>query len=319
MRKEFEHYKVADGVWGIGTSMGTIPVYVYLIDVGDGFVLFDTGLKKTAKAVLQLLKEIDCQPNVIKTIIISHSHHDHIGALAELAEVSGAKVLAHALAKNWMIDHERQFREFFGRFKPYITLTDEFHAFFFDNLWRPWLADMWLNDFPLSLSFHREIKLVSTPGHSEDCLSVWLPDDKILICGDALMGTGVGGSLPQYSDFDAYRATLNSFLQLQPAKLLSGHFQPVELQDIEPVIQQSLRLSERIDKFIRESLQKANNGYTLKFLVEMVCARFGRPVVPQAYITVLAHLHAFEKERAAFEEDGKWYWGEAKNLSLPVL
>lgn len=319
MLQDFTYEKVDNSVWSIGTPLGEIAVYIYLIDVGDGLVLFDAGLKKTAKAVFHLLREVNRKAEEIVGIVISHSHHDHIGAIAELAETSRAKVFAHTLAKDWMVDHQRQYHEFFGRFTQQIRLPDTFHTFFFENLGRPWIADNWLNRFPYNLPFRRKLEIIYTPGHSQDGISLWWPEKRILICGDAFMGAGVGGGLPQYSDFHSYRATLSNMLDLAPALLLSGHFLKIGQNKVEDAIHQSLRLTEQIDIFIQETLQQAKSGYELKVLVEMVCRRFGRPLAPQAFITLLAHLHAYESKQLVYEENGRWSYGNEERTHLPVL
>lgn len=298
--------KVAGHIWLIGTPLGTISVFSYLVDTGRGFVLFDTGLKRTAGAVLQLLDETGRRQQELSCIVISHSHHDHIGANAEIADATGAALIAHARARNWMIDHERQFREFFARFENMVKIDAAFHDFFFENLGRPWIADKWLQKFPYFIQGDERIQVLESPGHSEDSISVWLAEHRILLCGDAFMGAGVGNGLPHYSDPEAYRATLAAFLALKPKLLLTGHFHPITGRQIGAAVEQSLRMVDHIGSFLQEALRTTRHGYSLKDLTEMICARFGRVLTPKAFITVEAHLRAAKEKNVLEEVNGIW-------------
>lgn len=319
MEHAFTFDQVVNGVWRISTPFGGRTIYNYLVTAGNGFVLFDTGLKDTSRAVLQLLQSLKRKITDITTILLSHSHNDHIGALAELAEASGATVFAHAQAQTWMLDHERQFLERFSHYKKSIPLPKRAHADFFEQLGRPWLADKWLTQFPHTMALSRKMEILHTPGHSPDCLALFLPEARIVLCGDAFGGAGVAEHLPYYTDVEAYRNTLSLLEALKPALLLSGHFQAIHQNAIPAALQQSRRLTEQLHEFICHALKNAKKGLTVPFLTEMVCARFGRVLTPQAATTVLAHLQAAADHRAAFEEKGVWRFGNAVKATLPVL
>lgn len=321
MPTSFTFREVTDGIWQIGTPLGQIYVFIYLVDTGDGLLLYDTGLKSSARAVLQQLESLERSPEALQTIVISHSHHDHIGANAEIAESCNARLLADARARDWMIDHERQFLEFFGKYRGIIDLPADLADFFFDNLGRPWVADIWLSEYPHRLETARPMEIVHTPGHSTDGISLWLPESRVLICGDAFMGTGAGGGLPQYSDAAAYRETLAQMQALQPELLLSGHFEVIAGKTaIELALRQSLQLQQQIDDFVQHALRLAKQGYRLGTLAHMACARFGRPLTPQALITIEAHLHWQQSRQLAHEADtGIWRAGKADKRWLPVM
>ncbi|RME01510.1 MAG: MBL fold metallo-hydrolase, partial [Calditrichaeota bacterium] len=268
MNPTFKVQEVAGGIWQIGTPLGSVYVNCYLVDMRDGWLLYDTGLVSTAEAVIHLLQHLHASPGDLKTILISHSHHDHIGANAEIAEATGATLLAHELARPWMVDHQRQFREFFEVFAPIFPISESLKNFFFNNLGRPWFADQWLREFPLDLPFARQGRVLSTPGHSPDSVTLWLPQEKIAICGDAFMGAGVGGGLPQYADKSAYRQSLKQLLELKPNFLLSGHFDPLSGKRMVAALEQSLRLIDYLDEFIRKAFEKTPEGFALRFLAE---------------------------------------------------
>lgn len=317
--QEFRVRQVAQDIWSIGTALGSIYTFCYLLKLGREYVLYDCGLRKTANAVRGFFEERRIVPNQLRTIIISHSHHDHIGALAELAEWAGARVYVHKLAEPWLVDHERQFLEFFGRWQCEIELDREFRRFFFDNLGRPWIADEWLDELPYEVPAEIRIDILATPGHSADGISLWLPERGVLLAADAFMGAGVGGALPQYDDWRAYQDTMAKIRKLPVELLLTGHFEPIDADLIEPAIQQSLRLTRQIHDFLLESLKKKPEGYTTGFLTRMLCARFGRTLTPQAFITVSAHLAAAAQEGVIHQQGAIWRWGRADRKWLPIM
>ena len=311
--------QIAKGVWRIGTSAGERQVYYYLLDAGDGLVLFDAGLKSSAASVIKLLAEIGHPTTDLQTIVISHSHNDHIGGLALLAETSGATVLAHEHAQGWMLDHERQYLERFKQYKNDVSLPPGLHADFFDELGRPWLADRWLDQLPHELPHSRKMMISPTPGHSADSIALWLPEEKLLFCGDAFGGPGIASHLPVYDDIEAYQDTLARIAKLDPNMLLTAHFEMIENENVEPALLQARRLTEQLDEFILAALQKAKGGLTLPFLTQMVCARFGRVFAASAFTTVLAHLRATEQNHLVFQQDNNWCVGKPVQRALPIL
>lgn len=73
---------------------GVVPVFCFLIEGPDEFIMFDTGYKfdnvpakiifqpdrqKEDASIARQLREHGCEPEDIKTVIISHLHHDHTG------------------------------------------------------------------------------------------------------------------------------------------------------------------------------------------------------------------------------------------------
>jgi glyoxylase-like metal-dependent hydrolase (beta-lactamase superfamily II) len=71
-------------------------VNCHLLVTEDGCVLVDTGLPGSAKKIGAALAKVGRAFNDIKLIVVTHAHVDHAGAAAELRELSGAPILAHA-------------------------------------------------------------------------------------------------------------------------------------------------------------------------------------------------------------------------------
>ena len=71
------------------------------------------------------------------------------------------------------------------------------------------------------------LHLYHAPGHSKDSIIVHDLESNSMITGDALMGNGVGNTIPQYDDMIAYQKTITMVEQLIPSQILTAHFDPV--------------------------------------------------------------------------------------------
>ncbi|HEX3016166.1 MAG TPA: MBL fold metallo-hydrolase [Desulfobacteria bacterium] len=130
-------------------------------------LIIDPGAE--GKKILDAVAELDVQ---VGAIIITHGHLDHIGAVGEIKQETGAAVLIHALDAPCLIEPKRNLSFFFG--SPFKTNP----------------ADIMLEDGQDinlgSLSF----KVLHTPGHTVG--GVCLSFAGGIITGDTLFAGSVG-------------------------------------------------------------------------------------------------------------------------------
>lgn len=81
-------------IFGNVWYVGTCGITVVLITSDQGHVLIDGGPAKAATLVIANIEKLGFKPTDVKWIVSSHEHDDHVGALAELKRVTGAKVAA---------------------------------------------------------------------------------------------------------------------------------------------------------------------------------------------------------------------------------
>lgn len=76
----------------------TLPtVNVFLVDHPAGLILIDTGPKGSKDLIFQGIRQIGKQPEDLRSIILTHAHHDHSGSLAAILETVNVPVYASAL------------------------------------------------------------------------------------------------------------------------------------------------------------------------------------------------------------------------------
>jgi metallo-beta-lactamase class B len=85
-------FRIAGNTWYVGSH----GISMVLIRGDEGAILLDAGVPQAMSNFRDALKALDIAPNQIKLILTSHAHFDHIGALADLKTLTGARVLASA-------------------------------------------------------------------------------------------------------------------------------------------------------------------------------------------------------------------------------
>lgn len=137
-------------------DVGTCGIVVLLLASNDGHVLFDSGPAEAAPLVAANIGRLGFAMADVKWIVTSHEHHDHVGGVAELQKLTGAKVAASTAAA-------RQLETgIMDPADPQAGLHDPFAGIRVDRVMRDG-EELALG--PLRLTLH------ATPGHSKGSTS----------------------------------------------------------------------------------------------------------------------------------------------------
>jgi metallo-beta-lactamase class B len=85
-------------VFGNTYYVGTCGIAAILITSDQGHILIDSGTDKGADVVINNIKTLGFAPDDIKILLHSHEHFDHVGGLAKIQQLSGARLLASPAA-----------------------------------------------------------------------------------------------------------------------------------------------------------------------------------------------------------------------------
>src|SRR6187399_3192731 len=80
-------------------DVGTCGIVVLLIAGHDGHILIDSGPAEAAPLVAANIRTLGFALDDIGWIVTSHEHHDHVGGVAALQALTGAKVAANVAAE----------------------------------------------------------------------------------------------------------------------------------------------------------------------------------------------------------------------------
>ena len=192
------------------TDLLTTNVYFYIDEKTKHAFLIDPAAE--AQKILDFIKN---EGLVIEKILITHGHFDHIGAVQEISETLRLPYFAHEAAKDYFLRPSMNLSSFFDR--PF-ELKDA--AYFSEG-----------EKFFLSTSKENYLRVIHTPGHTED--SVIYIDDKegIAFVGDTIFKNGVGRTdMPGGSATALKDSLLNKIFTLpEDTVLYSGHSEPTTI------------------------------------------------------------------------------------------
>lgn len=87
-------------IYGNTYGVGTCGLNSLLVIDPEGLVLVDVGTQEAAKLVAENIRRLGFQLSDVKWIVSSHEHWDHVGGVAEMQQLTGARVAALASAKD---------------------------------------------------------------------------------------------------------------------------------------------------------------------------------------------------------------------------
>lgn len=172
-----------------------VPRFVNsMVIFGKKITLIDTGIKGCADTIFKYIKTKGRDIADIETIILSHSHPDHIGSAARIKKITGCRVLAHENERNWIedINNQRAMRPIPGFFEL-VNESVEVDGILKDG-------QVFKADDNISLI------IIHSPGHSKGSINILFREDKILFTADSIP---VKNDIPNYDNFNDLMKSLN--------------------------------------------------------------------------------------------------------------
>lgn len=191
-------------------------------------IIVDTGANAAAAATIHGYACL-ARPENDLMVINTEQHFDHIGGNSYFADL-GIPVYAHRDLERTEAEFVAE-REDFRATIPSLARreagdTDAFYAG--TRLANP---DRSLLDDALFDPGRCTVEVLLTPGHTPTNVSVWVPSDRVLYCGDCL----TNGYLPNLdaggpAEWKQWLASIRRLERLHPAVIVPGHG-PVARED----------------------------------------------------------------------------------------
>jgi hydroxyacylglutathione hydrolase len=146
-------------------------------------------------------------------VVCSHYHSDHVGAVATLQQ-RGAQVAAHVWDAAMVNARDSQVCASRWLDQPVL----------------PYRVDTALNEGDVITTGGIELHVLHTPGHTLGGISLWEPDSRILICGDAIHeheSPWIGAPHEGAGSLQRSLLTVDRIERLDPALVVSGHGAPI--------------------------------------------------------------------------------------------
>jgi len=146
----------------------------------DELTLVDTGFRGSSPRIISFIQSLGRSVKDISLIIITHNHLDHVGGLPELKKFTKAKVAVHKADLSDSEDglpYPKIARKLL-HIPPFSILRPLLYA-------KPSDVDIQLEGGEV-FSPLGGLQVIHTPGHTPGSISLFSPQKKLLIVGDAL-------------------------------------------------------------------------------------------------------------------------------------
>jgi glyoxylase-like metal-dependent hydrolase (beta-lactamase superfamily II) len=229
--------EVQPRIYRIPSVLGVRRFAQWLVVGDERLLLFDSGIDGTIPDhVTPALAELGRTPADITDVLISHADVDHYGGNAELRRVAPrAQIRASAHDRRWLESWAVISRERYGWYRGY--------GLDYDAATWAWLQNAAGADTPLDGTVaDGEVldlggiagEVLALPGHSPGHLGLWHGESGTAIVMDAVLERGLYTtadvliSPPPYCSIPAYRATVERLRSLEPQRLGTSHYAPIE-------------------------------------------------------------------------------------------
>jgi endoribonuclease LACTB2 len=232
---------------------------LYLVGRGE-LALIDTGnIDQVGSQTVLSFLDTHQRLGVLRRVLITHVHRDHVGGLAAICQRWGPEVCGHPLAAT--------------------ALEQDWGS----SAVTP-LADGEAIDIGGA-----HLVAVHTPGHSADHLCFFETTSRSIFTGDLVVGSGTAMVI----DLDAAMQSLQKLLALNPGKLYPGHG-PMAVDGVRRIRSYIARRLLR-DRQVLRHLHHHGQA-TLTSLTGTIYPRINPLLQRAAQNSLLAHLRKLERE-----------------------
>jgi glyoxylase-like metal-dependent hydrolase (beta-lactamase superfamily II) len=261
--------RVLPGIWRLRLPLpwpGVPHGNVWALASGEGIVLFDTGIggKGRLRALDLALGQAGFGFEDVKLLVCTHSHTDHYGLAAPIAEHAGCELWIHpawghvrqmvddpAAALEQRIEVARQSGVPPAALERYRSSRKDDDDVWIDAIREP---DRELLPGVEVETDHGTWQVYETPGHAPSHVVLHQPESRLMISGDHLLGRTVlffdyGHSPDPVGEFSS---SLDEVEPLEVDLCLPGHGRP--FRDVDAKIAEARRQVAEIEGKVRASL-----------------------------------------------------------------
>ncbi|WXG44817.1 MAG: MBL fold metallo-hydrolase [Promethearchaeati archaeon SRVP18_Atabeyarchaeia-1] len=246
--------QVSESVYDIELKLpfqDTPILNVYVIDGGSCSIVIDTGMGDAVsnQFLIREIEKLGIRRKAISYIINTHEHIEHFSGNYALTEATGARIIAHSIAAEYIEWPTRQLAEQ----ETWDALPEEAArqlrkwSEFYKSI-KPTKVHRRVKDGDMIEVDGTRLRVVHTPGHAKGHICLYDERRKALFSGDQVLGSGTPyvGKWPDGSNGDMvdYIDSLKKLKELDMQLMLPSHG---------PVVTEPYK---RIDETIERKLRR---------------------------------------------------------------
>jgi glyoxylase-like metal-dependent hydrolase (beta-lactamase superfamily II) len=220
-------------------------------------LLVDTGIATTPQdVILPWFEQHRLEIADLDYVLISHADVDHCGGNSAIREAApNAVFMAGAQDVQWIENRSRMIAERYGWYAAHGESVDydaDTKAFLISALGPDVPIDRPLSGGErIELGPNLIVEVLALPGHSEGHIGLWEPTTQSAIVIDAVLGAGLlnmEGTVihpPPYFGAADYERTIAKVKELNPARLLTAHYDVMEGEQVMAFLDRSQAFVDR--------------------------------------------------------------------------
>lgn len=201
-----------------------VKVTTHLQEQTNCYIVMDDETKETmvidpGGEAHKIIEMLDILEGNLKYIYLTHCHGDHIGAVSELKEQKGGKILIHREDAEGLYNQDINLVGYIGMDE--ISLE----------------ADSRVDDGDLIHLGNLEFQVIHTPGHTKGGTSLYCKSENLLFSGDTIFKSAWGRTDLPTSDFKEEMDSIMTKILILPSDTIiyPGHGRSTMVREEEPL------------------------------------------------------------------------------------
>ncbi len=208
-------------------------------------------------------------------LFLTHVHYDHCGSASYFKKIFPNLKICASQRAHEIIQRENAVSLMSSLSQYVIPLIAKLPEIQKEELitgpFQPFDIDIVFNEEQMiNIDDGLSVRVFTTPGHTRDMLSYYIPEKKILIATESAGCLGRNGHIVSefLVDYDAYIKTLKRFSSLDVEIFCQGHHFVFTGKDVQAFFADSLRAAESFKKHVDELLSR--EGGTIDTVVNII-------------------------------------------------